>query len=189
MEKENLIFLKLYDGVCGRLLLGSLDGELCLCTWTESEKGREIIGGMVKSLRASVSKESEATLEQATKELDEYFRGERKTFDVPLRIIGSDFQRSVLERVMEIPYGETVSYGDIAEKMGSLSHARVIGQAIAKNPLCIFVPCHRVVGRNGSFGGFSGGLKVKAQLLSIEAGRALEVNEAAQKRGWKEPKW
>ena len=127
---------------------------------------------------------------QAIQELEEYFAGERASFDVPLRIsetspasfgakaphqshLGSPFDRAVWEQLAAIPYGETRSYGQIARDIGRPDRARAVGAANARNPLPIIVPCHRVVGSDGSLTGYGGGLAMKEALLALERGQRV----------------
>ena len=113
--------------------------------------------------------------EPAVGQLLEYFDGRRMTFDVPLALEGTPFQLSVWNQLMEIPHGETRSYGEIAAAIGKPGAARAVGMANHNNPIPIIVPCHRVVGHNGSLTGYGGGLEVKAQLLALEG--ALSTKE------------
>jgi methylated-DNA-[protein]-cysteine S-methyltransferase len=101
-------------------------------------------------------------------ELEEYFAGKRKRFDVQLGAQGTDFQRVVWRALVAIPYGETVSYGELARRIGHPQASRAVGLANGANPLPIIVPCHRVIGSNGSLTGFGGGLDVKRKLLELE---------------------
>ncbi|MCK9159916.1 MAG: methylated-DNA--[protein]-cysteine S-methyltransferase [Bacteroidaceae bacterium] len=101
-------------------------------------------------------------------ELEEYFKGERKVFDLPLNLIGTDFQKKVWSALCEIPYGETCSYKDIAVAVGKPNASRAVGMANHRNPIVIIVPCHRVVGANGSLVGYGGGLDRKKWLLDLE---------------------
>lgn len=112
---------------------------------------------------------NEQPFEEAARQLDEYFRGERTEFDLPLALSGTEFQVQVLEELRKIPYGETVSYGDIARRIGRPKAVRAVGAANGRNPLPIFVPCHRVIGTSGDLTGFGGGLDTKALLLRLEA--------------------
>lgn len=105
----------------------------------------------------------------ARRQLDEYFAGNRKDFDLPLKLSGTDFQVQVLEELLKIPYGETTSYGDIARRIGRPKAVRAVGAANGRNPLPIVVPCHRVIGSHGDLTGFGGGLDTKAALLRLEA--------------------
>lgn len=105
----------------------------------------------------------------ARQQLAEYFAGDRKDFDLPLQVSGTEFQLSVLEELQQIPYGETCSYGDIAARIGRPKAMRAVGAANGRNPIPIIIPCHRVIGSGGSLTGFGGGLDTKAALLRLEA--------------------
>ena len=107
-------------------------------------------------------------LDEACRQLDEYFAGARTHFDLPLDPVGTDFQRAAWGELCTIPYGETVSYGEQAERMGDRSKARAVGAANGKNPISVIVPCHRVIGADGSLTGFAAGLEVKTWLLAHE---------------------
>ena len=121
--------------------------------------GSSVPEGVVADLSAN-----QKTVEQLT----EYFEGRRTCFDLPLDVEGTPFQKAVWNELLRIPYGETRSYGDIAKAIGRPGAARAVGMANHDNPLAVVIPCHRVVGRDGSLTGYAGGLHLKAQLLSIE---------------------
>ena len=107
-------------------------------------------------------------LEQAARELAEYFDGERWTFTVPLAPEGTAFQKSVWDELRKIPYGQTASYGDIAARLGKPGAAVAVGQANSRNPIPIIIPCHRVIGANGKLVGYTGGIHIKEALLTVE---------------------
>lgn len=107
-------------------------------------------------------------LSDAAAQLEEYFRGERRTFDLPLDPVGTDFQQRVWTRLRAIPYGRTRSYGELAREMGSAGASRAVGLANGRNPISIVVPCHRVIGANGAMTGFGGGIERKVWLLQHE---------------------
>lgn len=107
-------------------------------------------------------------IKKAYNQLKEYFLGKRKEFDLPLLPEGTDFQQRVWKALREIPFGETKSYGEIAKNIGNPKAARAVGMANNKNPISIFIPCHRVIGSNGKLVGYGGGLKIKEYLLKIE---------------------
>jgi methylated-DNA-[protein]-cysteine S-methyltransferase len=100
-------------------------------------------------------------------QITEYLDGKRKQFDLPLDVVGTEFQKRVWKELRKIPYGKTVSYQEIAKKLGTKG-VRAVGSAIGKNPLCIVIPCHRVIASNGGLGGYSGGITIKKALLSME---------------------
>jgi methylated-DNA-[protein]-cysteine S-methyltransferase len=114
-------------------------------------------------------------LADARRQLTEYFAGERTTFDLPLRPHGAPFQVRVWDALQRIPYGETASYGEIAREIGHPGSARAVGAANGRNPIAIVVPCHRVIGADGSLTGYGGGLECKRALLDLEVGRAALV--------------
>lgn len=107
-------------------------------------------------------------LAEAKKQLEEYFAGNRREFDLPLDMDGTPFQKAVWKELKRIPFGTTCSYGDIARKIKNRRAVRAVGGANGKNPLCIIVPCHRVIASDGSLGGYSGGLDLKRALLQHE---------------------
>ncbi|WP_374034583.1 methylated-DNA--[protein]-cysteine S-methyltransferase [Bdellovibrio bacteriovorus] len=108
-------------------------------------------------------------LKQTETELTEYFKGQRQDFDVPLDVVGTEFQESVWRQLKKIPYGKTVSYTDIARRIKKEKAVRAVGTANGKNPICIIVPCHRVIAAGGGLGGYSGGLERKEALLRLES--------------------
>jgi methylated-DNA-[protein]-cysteine S-methyltransferase len=107
---------------------------------------------------------------EAVRQLREYFAGKREEFDLPLAPVGTEFQRGVWRRLQEIPYGETISYGELAKRVGNPKASRAVGAANGQNPIPIVIPCHRVIGANGKLTGFGGGLPIKEALLALESG-------------------
>lgn len=114
-------------------------------------------------------REDDAALRPARDQLAAYFRGELQRFSLPLHPQGTPFQLRVWKLLLEIPYGETTSYGELARKLGSPSACRAVGLANGKNPISFVIPCHRVIGKDGSLTGYGGGLEMKRRLLSMEA--------------------
>jgi methylated-DNA-[protein]-cysteine S-methyltransferase len=110
----------------------------------------------------------DGVLADACTQLEEYLAGERRAFDLPLRPAGTAFQREVWAALLEIPYGETIGYGALAERLGRPSAARAVGLANGRNPLAVVVPCHRVIGASGALTGYGGGLERKRYLLELE---------------------
>ncbi|WP_010524045.1 methylated-DNA--[protein]-cysteine S-methyltransferase [Nesterenkonia sp. F] len=122
----------------------------------------------------AVSREqAPAIITEAAGQLDAYFAGERRSFDLPLAPSGTAFQQAVWSRLREIPHGETVSYGAIAAALDRPGASRAVGLAVGRNPLSIIVPCHRVVGADGSLTGYGGGVERKQRLLALERGEPL----------------
>jgi methylated-DNA-[protein]-cysteine S-methyltransferase len=113
--------------------------------------------------------EDRAPFKEAIRQLGAYFEGKLKDFDLPLVLNGTEFQLLVWNNLRKIPYGETVSYGQLARRIGSPEAARAVGLANGSNPIPIIIPCHRVIGSNGDLAGFGGGLPVKKKLLALES--------------------
>lgn len=107
-------------------------------------------------------------IKECFKQLNEYFKGERKEFNVPIEVEGSEFQKKVWNALLDIPYGETRSYKDIAIAIGNEKACRAVGMANNRNPISVIIPCHRVIGANGKLVGYGGGLNIKEKLLNIE---------------------
>lgn len=148
--------------------------SLTECTY-ESPIGRLIVreeGGYITELYLDDNAGYEAPrtelLTEACRQLDEYFSGKRQVFELPTAPKGTAFQLSVWNRLKDIPYGRTACYLDIAESIGNINAARAVGQAVHNNPLMIIIPCHRVISKDGSIGGFACGISVKRALLELE---------------------
>ena len=131
---------------------------------TENDKLKGI--NFVESFKETTKDDS--FQKEIKKELMEYFEGKRKVFGIPLEVEGTEFQKKVWTEMAKIPFGERMSYGELAEKSGCPKGARAVGLACNKNKIPIIIPCHRVVGKNGNLTGFAGGLDIKAQLLKLE---------------------
>lgn len=131
---------------------------------TENDKLKGI--KFVKSCKETTKDDS--FQKEIKKELMEYFEGKRKVFEIPLEVEGTEFQKKVWTEMAKIPFGERMSYGELAKKSGCPKGARAVGLACNKNKIPIIIPCHRVVGKNGNLTGFAGGLDIKAQLLKLE---------------------
>ena len=148
--------------------MASIGDELCLCDWNKCPCAERDKQRLIRLLKADFEEKESEIIRQATSQLDEYFAGKRKEFDLKFCLVGTDFQKSVWRALMEIPYGETRSYMQIAERIGNPKGVRAVAQAIGANGLAIIIPCHRVIGTNHSLTGFAGGLEAKRFLLNLE---------------------
>ncbi len=173
MTHESIIWYDEMPSPVGRLRLAA-DEQGLREIWFENDKYR-------KALPSHWHRTAEASaLMQARQQLEEYFAGTRETFDLPLRPHGTPFQLEVWWELARIPYGVTISYGELARRIGQPTAVRAVGAANGRNPLPIVLPCHRVIGSNGSLTGFGGGLPVKQYLLSLESRVSLGDLFAAQ---------
>ena len=122
--------------------------------------------------------------EEAARQLGEFLAGDRSAFDLPLKVRGSEFDRRVWELVAGVPYGETTTYGELARSLGAGTEPRDVGAAVGRNPLCIIIPCHRVVGATGKLTGYAGGLGRERALLEIEHAGTLRAGRASGALLW-----
>lgn len=152
-----------YDSPQGRMLLVANDDGLCGVYFA----GQKYFPQIAPEWRQDVRN---ASLRQAKRELAEYFGGERERFEMTLAPEGTPFQRSVWQAISGIGFGETITYGELAQRAGCPGSARAAGAATGRNPLSVIVPCHRIVGSNGSLTGYAGGLDRKRALLALESG-------------------
>lgn len=157
-----------YEAPCGRLLLGVRDGSLCLCSWIDGPGFKKAMGALQRRLPFTPVAKVTDLARTAAKELDEYFAGARQSFGLPLSPYGTQFQREVWEALLGVPYGATASYKAIAKSMSRPGAVRAVANAIAVNPIAVFIPCHRIIGSDGSPAGYAGGIPAKLHLLHLE---------------------
>jgi len=149
-------YLNYYNYSLCRLGIAEEDGAICNVFFTNSKIPKDF------------EKLETRLIKTAAKQLEEYFRGDRKKFDFPLVLHGTEFQKKAWEALQKIPYGHTCSYGEIAAIIGNPKASRAVGMANNRNPIPIIIPCHRVIGHNGKLTGYAGGLELKQKLLELE---------------------
>ena len=165
MEK---ILVSRYLSPAGEMIVGSYGDKVCLCDWA-AERRRGIIDRRIcRHLKSEYAVGLSPVVRRTVMELDEYFAGRRRVFTVPVVFTGSEFQCRVWEELMRIPYGTTVSYAEVARRIGNPRAVRAVAGANATNPISILVPCHRVIGSDGRLTGYGGGLDAKRVLLGLE---------------------
>jgi methylated-DNA-[protein]-cysteine S-methyltransferase len=128
--------------------------------------------------RTAFGARADEGFEDVARQLGEYLEGDRRVFDLPVKVNGTEFDRRVWQLVSTVAYGETTTYGDLARALGAGTDPRDVGAAVGRNPLCIVIPCHRVVGSTGKLTGYAGGLDRKRTLLGIEHARALRLRQS-----------
>lgn len=165
---QNVIFTTRFSSPCGELLLGSYEDAICLCDWVGRKKRDVIDERIKKGLQGHFVSGTSQAIERAIEQLNEYFHGDRTTFNIPLRTIGSPFQKAVWEHLIGIPFGRTISYYQLSQKMNNTKAIRAVSSANGANAISIFIPCHRVVGTSGELTGYAGGLTCKKKLLELE---------------------
>ncbi len=170
-DKRTTVCVQYYNSPCGEMVLASIGEELCLCDWNEKPCTERNKRRLIRQLNAAITEEPSEVILHAKEQLDEYFAGKRKTFDIPLHPIGTDFQKHVWNALQEIPFGKTQTYKGIALRIGNVKAVRAVAQAIGANGIGIIIPCHRVIGSDHSLTGFAGGLEAKRILLDLESRR------------------
>lgn len=160
--------IQYFNSSCGLFVLASFGDKLCLCDWSNNPCAERNKRRIERYLNASFKIETTSVLEEAKRQLDGYFAGNRKAFTIPLHLVGTDFQQQVWNELLNIPYGATTSYKEIAQNIGKPKAVRAVAGAIGANGISILIPCHRVIGSDKSLTGYAGGLKAKKMLLQIE---------------------
>lgn len=173
MKSAEILYKKCYDSPIGTIVIQANETAITGIytdniknTETKHESDTQAVP--CQAVQKPIVQET-VLIEKAYEELMEYFSGKRQTFDLPLHVEGTEFQMQVWKALQEIPYGETCSYKEIAIKTGRPKACRAVGGACHSNPILIMIPCHRVIGTNGSMTGFGGGIPVKEQLLKLES--------------------
>jgi methylated-DNA-[protein]-cysteine S-methyltransferase len=159
---------------CKLSQMSSPVGELCIIASSQGLHAilweNDLMESECKDIIQSLAySETHTMMKLARKQLHEYFTGKRSYFSIPLVMVGTAFQKKAWEQLLTIPYGETISYGEQAKRLGDSKKARAVGVANSKNPISIIVPCHRVIAKNGDLTGFAGGLENKKFLIELEA--------------------
>jgi AraC family transcriptional regulator of adaptative response/methylated-DNA-[protein]-cysteine methyltransferase len=162
------IIVKSLQTPVGAMTAGVYDNKICLLEFGIRDRLSKQIQTLQKQLKAEISEGESPLIDELEKQLDEYFGGKRKNFELPLLVSGSDFQKKVWNTLLQIPYGETRSYQQQAVACGNVKALRASASANGANRIAIVIPCHRVIGKNGSLTGFGGGLDNKKFLLDLE---------------------
>ena len=152
----------------GELLLGAFEDRLCLCDWRYRRMRSTVDARVQRGLNATYVEGTSSVIGTAVAQLNEYFSGERKTFDLPLRMVGTDLQQRVWEALLTVPYGTTETYASLTNKVAEQTAIRAVASANGANALAIIVPCHRIIGTSGELVGYAGGLATKRKLLQLE---------------------
>lgn len=171
MKEKKKIVTRKYESPCGILKLGSFGDKLCLCDWQVEKYRNHVENRLSRILDAEFEEGTSAAIDNAIVQLEEYFNGKRQEFDIPLLFVGTDFQKKVWNQLLSIPFGKTISYGEMARQIGMPKAVRAVANANGANSISIFAPCHRVIGSDHTLTGYGGGLAAKEYLLKLENGR------------------
>lgn len=162
------ICIQYYKSPYGELVLGAFNEMLCLCDWRYRKRRSAIDKRLTTCLKTTFTEGRSKVLSQTMQQLEEYFHHERKHFDLPLQIIGTEFQQQVWRELVKVPFGETATYRQLAEAVGRKDAVRAVASANGANAISIIIPCHRIIGSNGKLVGYAGGLAAKEKLLQLE---------------------
>lgn len=159
-----------YTSPLGVLVLGAVGNRLCMCDWADGAHHEKTLLRVARRFGAAERQCRCDVTDMASRQLDEYFEGRRKLFDLPFVLAGTDFQRLVWQCLQHIPYGTTVSYAAEARLLQHPTAVRAVAAANGANPLSVIIPCHRVVAADGSLSGYAGGKERKRMLIEMERG-------------------
>ena len=173
MQKD--IKIEYFKTPFGELILGHYDNKLCLCDWRYRKMRDSIDARIKKQLKSQFVEEKSSIIREAKLQLNQYFKGDRTEFNIPLLLAGTEFQKKVWNALRQIPYGKTMTYSKLSAKLGDLTAIRAIASANGANALAIIIPCHRIIGSDGDMVGYAGGVDAKMKLLKLE--NALPANQ------------
>lgn len=165
---HNDINITYWKSPFGEIVLGDYDDRLCMCDWRYRKMRSNIDRRVQKFLKSEFVENTTPIILETINQLNEYFEGSRKEFNIPLMLIGTDFQRLVWEALIKIPYGETMTYLQLSKNIGNEKAIRAVSTANGANAISILVPCHRIIGSNGKLVGYAGGLHAKSKLIKME---------------------
>lgn len=168
LNKMASIHIQYHKTKIGEMILGSFDDKLCLLDFRYRKIRQHIDNRIKKGLKSDYIEKDDSVLSETRVQLDEYLCESRREFTVPLKTVGSDFQKSVWEALIKVPYGSTSSYSQFAKDIGSPKAVRAVANANGANCIGIIIPCHRIIGSNGELVGYAGGLPNKKRLLKLE---------------------
>lgn len=163
------IHVQIINSPVAQLILGSFENKLCLLDYYAREKRDAIDKRLQKALGTSYIEKSSAVIQSCKQQLDEYFAGQRRQFELEILPVGTDFQKQIWQALQSIEYGQSASYLQLAQLIGKPKAVRAVANATGANALSIIIPCHRIIGSNGHLVGYAGGLQAKQALLEIES--------------------
>ncbi|MDN5216891.1 methylated-DNA--[protein]-cysteine S-methyltransferase [Fulvivirgaceae bacterium BMA12] len=165
---NNSIEIAYFKSPVGELILGAYGEKLCLCDWRH-RKMRDAVDNRIKTrLNATYVPAFSDVVEETKVQLQEYFQGARREFNIPLLLAGSDFQKQVWQVLLQVPFGKTETYLGLSRKLGNQKAIRAVAAANGANAISIIIPCHRIIGTDGNLVGYAGGLPAKKKLLGLE---------------------
>ena len=166
--QDGTIFLHHYSSPVGELILGDYNNQLCLCDWQYRKMRKEVDKRLLNGLQATFETQSTPLLKETVLQLRAYFDKKLFHFDLPLLLVGTDFQQTVWKALQQIEYGKTQTYLGLSKQLNNPKAIRAVASANGANAISIIIPCHRIIGSNQELVGYAGGLTVKRKLLTLE---------------------
>ncbi|EAQ66793.1 putative methylated-DNA--protein-cysteine methyltransferase [Marinomonas sp. MED121] len=178
-QPNSPILIQYYKTNYAEFILGAYEGELCMLDYRYRKSRDAVDARLQRLLKADYVEIADTStqvpvFEQTKVQLEAYFLGERKTFDLPLLLVGSEFQQGVWRALLDVPYGETASYLELSKRLNNEKAIRAVASANGANAISIIVPCHRIIGSKGELVGYAGGLPLKKRLLDLEQARFVQ---------------
>jgi len=164
----NKIYFQYYKTKIGELILGSFENKLCLLDFRYRKMRTTVDNRLKRELNAEYKEQDTNILKETRKQIDEYLIGERIKFEIPILMVGSDFQKQVWNALIDVNYGEVATYLDLAKSIDNEKAVRAVASANGANSIGLIIPCHRIIGSNGDLVGYGGGLSIKKRLLNLE---------------------
>lgn len=171
----NDIAIQYYPTAYGELILGVYQQQLCLCDWRDRKMRSTVDDRIKRHVQADYVIAEHPLIDETIQQLSQFFAQTRTTFNIPLLLLGSDFQQKVWRALIEVPYGTTATYLALSERIGNKKAVRAVANANGANSLSIIVPCHRIIGSNGQLTGYAGGLPAKEKLLALESDATTSI--------------
>jgi len=164
----NQIHIQYFQTCIGKMISGSFDNQLCLLDFRDRHLRTNVDNRLKNGFSADFIEQDDVILEQTRTEVEEYLEKKREVFDLPIVMVGTPFQKKVWNALLQVPYGTTLSYLQLARTIGNKKAVRAVAGANAANAIGLIIPCHRIIAADGSLGGYAGGIAIKKQLLQLE---------------------
>ncbi len=165
----NVIHISYHKTIIGELIIGAFNNKICIVDFRYRKMRNTVDKRIKKGLGADFVEQENTVICEAKKQIDEYLQGKRKNFEIPILLVGSDFQKQVWKELLAVKYGQTISYLELAKRIKKPTAVRAVANANGANAIALIIPCHRIIGSDGSKGGYGGGLPAKTKLLEIES--------------------
>lgn len=177
MASKNILFIQYFKTTIGEIIIGDFENKICLLDYRYRKMRGQVDKRIQTALNAVYFEKETPVIRAAQLQIKSYLKGSLTKFSLPIEMIGTSFQLSVWKALLTIPYGSTISYLELAQKIGDKKAVRAVAAANGANALALMIPCHRVIGSNNKLMGYAGGIPVKKKLLNLEMSQSQNPNE------------